>query len=106
MAREVQQKVTSEEKLECMLDCIYKTSNQGDLPWYEVSVHIRDKLKPFLKLVKEMKLLTEGEIVIKNEKGKDLYYKGSLYNGKAFGLGKLTDHFEEKKYLADRVDPI
>ena len=66
MSREVQKKVTSEEKMECMLDCIYTTRNDGDLPWYELSVHIRDKLRPFMRLMVEMKLVTDGEIVIKD----------------------------------------
>ena len=62
--------------MECMLDCIYTATNQDDLQWHEMSVHIRDRLEPFLKLMNEIKLLTEGEIVIKDEKGKDVIYKG------------------------------
>ena len=76
MSREVKKKVTSEEKMESMLDCIYTPKNQCDVPWYRMSDYISFKLRPFLKLMNELKLLTEGEIVIKDEKGKYATYKG------------------------------
>ena len=62
--------------MDCMLDCIYTVRNQGDMAWYELSVHIRDKLKPFLRLMKEMMLLTDGEIPMKDSKGVTGTYKG------------------------------
>ena len=87
MAREVQKIATQEDKMECMLDCIYTVRNHGDLPWYEMSVHIRDKIMPFFKLLREMKLLTKGEYNLTNEQGNKLSYKGELYQGKAHGAG-------------------
>ena len=76
-------------KLEFFVD-YYTPQSLDDVPWNEMSIHVRDKLMPFFRLMKDINLLYQGELEIMDEQGEVLKYKGSVYNGKAFGDGVCT----------------
>ena len=61
-----------------------------DVPWNQMTDHIRNKLVPFLRLLKDIDLLQKGEVEITDEQGEVIKYKGCMHRGKAFGEGVAT----------------
>lgn len=96
------------EKIQIYFDFLYCPPKINDLDWKDVSIHIRDKLKPFLDIVKELlpKFSWEMKTVI-DHYGENETFNGLIFNGKAIGFGRYEDaskmwwwgyFYKDKKY--------
>ena len=74
-----------EEKLQAYFDLLYNPPSLNDMPWYDVSCHIRDKLDPFLRLVDsilpESCVGTKEIVAIEGTGYESLTYEGKIFNG-------------------------
>ena len=49
--------VDSAHKVSTLLEIMYTPPETTDIPWQDVSVHLRDKFEPFIELIKEFSFI-------------------------------------------------